>query len=637
MNEANPGKPAPRAAVWLRRWVPALLVALPLTGPAPWAAAQPGSQPEAPPAGEVAPAGGGEAAAPQGGEPAGAEGADGPHAYLDPLERDTPRGALGGFLRAARAGRWEEAARYLDLSALPEAEREERGPLLARHLKRVIDRSLWIDLEGIADRPEGDLGEEGVGRNRERVGFIPLPGGGRAAVLLERGSEDGERVWRVASATVERVPELYEELGYGVLDEWLPAPFFDWSFAEIQLWQWIGLALLLLVCWALSWLLARLAMKIIQPLARRSVTTIDDQLLENGAAPLRFLIGLGLFTLGVLALRLAVPAERFFVRTVQALVVVAVIYLAFRLVDIFSHWSRDRLMERGQVSAIGMLPLARKTFKVFLMTLGVLAVMQNLGVNVTALITGLGVGGLAIALAAQKSIENLFGGMTLVVDQPVRVGDFCRFGDQVGTVETVGLRSTRIRTLDRTLVTIPNAQFSEMKLETFAARDRIRLILQLGLRYETTPDQMRYVLVELRKVLYAHPRVLEDPARVRFVGFGASSLDLEVFAYADTTDFNEFLAIREDVFLRIMDVIEASGTGFAFPSQTLYMERGAGPDPERTREAEARVAAWRERGELQLPHFTREEIDALDDTLDYPPTGSAWKPPEERGGGGGER
>jgi MscS family membrane protein len=322
---------------------------------------------------------------------------------------------------------------------------------------------------------------------------------------------------------------------------------------------------------------------------------------------------------------------------VQALVVVAVIYLAFRLVDIFSHWSRDRLMERGQVSAIGMLPLARKTFKVFLMTLGVLAVMQNLGVNVTALITGLGVGGLAIALAAQKSIENLFGGMTLVVDQPVRVGDFCRFGDQVGTVETVGLRSTRIRTLDRTLVTIPNAQFSEMKLETFAARDRIRLILQLGLRYETTPDQMRYVLVELRKVLYAHPRVLEDPARVRFVGFGASSLDLEVFAYADTTDFNEFLAIREDVFLRIMDVVEASGTGFAFPSQTLYMERGAGPDPERTREAEARVAAWRERGELQLPHFTREEIDALDDTLDYPPTGSAWKPPEERGGGGGER
>jgi MscS family membrane protein len=375
-------------------------------------------------------------------------------------------------------------------------------------------------------------------------------------------------------------------------------------------------------------------MRIIQPLARRSVTTIDDQLMENGAAPLRFLFGLGLFTLGVVALRLSVPAEAFLLDAVQALVVVAIVYLAFRLVDIFSRWSQDRLLDRGQVAAVGMLPLARKTAKVFLAALGLLAVLQNVGVNVTALIAGLGVGGLAIALAAQKSIENLFGGMTLVVDQPVRVGDFCRFGDQVGTVEAVGLRSTRLRTLDRTVVTIPNAQFSEMKLETFAARDKIRMIFKIGLRYETTPDQVRWILVELRKLLYAHPRVHEDPARIRFVGFGAYSLDLEVFAYAVTDDFNEFLAIQEDVLLRIMDVVEASGSGFAFPSQTLYMERGGGVDRERGETAAAEVAAWRERRELQLPHFSREAIDALDDTLDYPPRGSSLAGAGEAGGGG---
>jgi MscS family membrane protein len=349
---------------------------------------------------------------------------------------------------------------------------------------------------------------------------------------------------------------------------------------------------------------------------------------------LRFLFGLGLFTLGVVALRLSVPAEAFLLDAVQALVVVAIVYLAFRLVDIFSRWSQDRLLDRGQVAAVGMLPLARKTAKVFLAALGLLAVLQNVGVNVTALIAGLGVGGLAIALAAQKSIENLFGGMTLVVDQPVRVGDFCRFGDQVGTVEAVGLRSTRLRTLDRTVVTIPNAQFSEMKLETFAARDKIRMIFKIGLRYETTPDQVRWILVELRKLLYAHPRVHEDPARIRFVGFGAYSLDLEVFAYAVTDDFNEFLAIQEDVLLRIMDVVEASGSGFAFPSQTLYMERGGGVDRERGETAAAEVAAWRERRELQLPHFSREAIDALDDTLDYPPRGSSLAGAGEAGGGG---
>jgi MscS family membrane protein len=201
-------------------------------------------------------------------------------------------------------------------------------------------------------------------------------------------------------------------------------------------------------------------------------------------------------------------------------------------------------------------------------------------------------------------------------------------------VEAVGLRSTRLRTLDRTVVTIPNAQFSEMKLETFAARDKIRMIFKIGLRYETTPDQVRWILVELRKLLYAHPRVHEDPARIRFVGFGAYSLDLEVFAYAVTDDFNEFLAIQEDVLLRIMDVVEASGSGFAFPSQTLYMERGGGVDRERGETAAAEVAAWRERRELQLPHFSREAIDALDDTLDYPPRGSSLAGAGEAGGGG---
>ncbi|HEX6204062.1 MAG TPA: mechanosensitive ion channel family protein, partial [Thermoanaerobaculia bacterium] len=462
--------------------------------------------------------------------------------------------------------------------------------------------------------------------------------GGRAEVLLERVREDGEPVWKVASPTVSRVPDLYQVFGYGPLEEWLPAPFFELALFEIQLWQWIGLALLLLVAWAIAWLLARLALTVLRPLARRSTTDVDDELLEGGAPPLHLLIGLGIFTLGVLALKLVVPAERFFLNAVQALVVFSVVFLAFRLVDIASRWSRDRLTAGGQVAAISMLPLARKTTKVFLAVFGLLAVLQNVGLNVTALVAGLGVGGLAIALAAQKTIENLFGGMTLVIDQPVRVGDFCRFdGDKLGTVETIGLRSTRIRTLDRTVVTIPNGDFAQMKLETFAARDRIRFLHKLGLRYETTPDQLRHVLVELRRVLYSHPRVLEDPSRVRFVGFGASSLDLEVFAYVETTDFNEFLAVQEDLMLRFIDVVAASGTGFAFPSQTLYLGRDQGLDEERSRAAEARVAEWRRTGTLQLPHFSRREIDELHGRLDYPPEGSELAAAEGAGDGGPPR
>jgi small-conductance mechanosensitive channel len=209
------------------------------------------------------------------------------------------------------------------------------------------------------------------------------------------------------------------------------------------------------------------------------------------------------------------------------------------------------------------------------------------------IVAGLGIGGLAVALAAQKTVENLFGGLTLITDQPVRAGDFCRVGGWIGTVEDVGLRSTRIRTLDRTVVTIPNAAFAAMELENFARRDRIFFHPILNLRYETTPDQLRWLLVALKRLLVSHPMVSPEPARVRFVALGAHSLDLELFAYVRTTDFDEFLAVQEDLLLRIMDLVEESGTGFAFPSQTLY----AAPDP--GVDAERRVRAVEHHDDLE--------------------------------------
>jgi MscS family membrane protein len=270
-----------------------------------------------------------------------------------------------------------------------------------------------------------------------------------------------------------------------------------------------------------------------------------------------------------------------------------------------------------------MVPVGGKAAKVTLLGLALLAVLQNVGVNITGILAGLGIGGLAVALAAQKTVENVFGGITLILDQPVRVGDFCRFGERVGTVEEIGLRSTRIRTLDRTVVAVPNAEFVTLHLENFTRRDRIWLKTTIGLRYETTPDQLRHVLVEVRAMLYAHPRIDPAPARIRFVGFGAHSLDLEIFAYVQTTSYDEFLAVQEDIYLRIIDIVAASGTGFAFPSQTLYLASDAGLDGARGHEAEARVRAWRERGELCLPEFPRERVDALRASLDYPPNGAA--------------
>ena len=247
---------------------------------------------------------------------------------------------------------------------------------------------------------------------------------------------------------------------------------------------------------------------------------------------------------------------------------------------------------------------------------------DRLGVPVYGIVAGLGVGGLAVALAAQPTLENLIGGLNLFADRPIRVGDLCKYGTDLGTVEAIGIRSTRIRGNDRTLTTIPNAALAKMPIVNLTRRDRMLIKAVIGLRYETGPEQLRYVLVKLREMLLGHPRVHPDPVRARFIGFGASSLDIEVFAYVMTSDWAEFLGIQEDILLRVMDIVEQSGTGFAFPSRTLYFARDGGLDAPRTESAEAQVRQWQDEGCLPFPNFSPEQMRQRRGTVVYPPPGS---------------
>jgi MscS family membrane protein len=538
------------------------------------------------------------------------------------LQGDNPRAAMQGYLEACRAGDYERAADYLDLRGLAPAVRSSRGPVLARELKAVLDRTLWVDLDKLNDAPEGARDDE-LAPQRDRVGTIDTARGA-VPVLLERvKGENGKLVWKIASTTVAQIPKLFDELGYGPLSEYLPDVFFEIQFFELQLWQWLGLLALVTIAALLSWLATAAIVRAVQPLVARSRVTFDDRFVQLAAGPLRLLIGLWVFAAGTYPLALAVPVQALLGTLAKAGTIIAVTWFLVRVVDVAAQTIEERLMARGQTAALSVLPLGRRTVQVLVLALALLAVLQNLGINVTGILAGLGIGGLAVALAAQKTVENLFGGVTLLADQPVRVGDFCRFGDRVGTVEEVGLRSTRVRTLDRTVVTIPNGEFSALQLENFAKRDRIWFHPTIGLRYETTADQLRYVLVELKRLLVAHPKVDPDPARPRFVQFGAYSLDIEIFAYVLTSDINEFLAVQEDLLLRIMDIVEASGSGFAFPSQTIYAGKDDGLDTEKSRAAEAQVHQWREARTLGLPSFKPEQLAELRATLDYPPKGSA--------------
>lgn len=276
--------------------------------------------------------------------------------------------------------------------------------------------------------------------------------------------------------------------------------------------------------------------------------------------------------------------------------------------------------------------LARLLFRLVGIVIAAFVVIyaaEFFGLSIAPLVAGLGVGGLALALAIRPTLENVIGGFTLFADRPVRVGDFCRYGSEVGMVHEIGLRSTRIRSLERTLVTIPNAEFSQMNLENFAVRDTRLLRTTLNLRLDTTMDQLRYVLAELRKLLLGHPMVTESPARVRFVDFGDYSLDVEVFAYLRCRDQDTYLAVREDILFRIAEVVRQSGTGLAYPTKTVRFGRDPGLDAERGQDAEMHVQAWRERGALPFPEFTKAERTEIEDSLDYPPEGSPGHEPRD--------
>jgi MscS family membrane protein len=190
---------------------------------------------------------------------------------------------------------------------------------------------------------------------------------------------------------------------------------------------------------------------------------------------------------------------------------------------------------------------------------------------VTSVLAGLGLGGLALALGAQKTLENVFGAFALAVDQPFREGDFVKVGDLMGTVESIGLRSTRVRTLERTVVTIPNGKLSELHLESFAPRDQIRLTTTLGLVYSTSAAQVQQVRDEVEKLLHAEQKVVSGTVLVRLAALGSSSLDLEVSAYFQVTDFNEFRVIRERVLLAMLRVVEKANTALAYPTSTVQV------------------------------------------------------------------
>ena len=252
---------------------------------------------------------------------------------------------------------------------------------------------------------------------------------------------------------------------------------------------------------------------------------------------------------------------------------VALLWAGFLTLDAFERHIYDRFVRQGRPAAATVIPLLDKVAKAAWALLISVVFLENLGLDIKALLAGLGVGGLAVALAGQKTMENLFGGLVLVLDQPVRAGDFCRFGDQTGEVLEVGLRSIKLRTADRTVITVPNGEFSQLVLENYARRDKIRFSANLALRTDTGADRVRTIIASLERVLFADPEVDDGLARrVRFIQVNSYSLDLEVFCYFKGSDWERFMLWRQALLLNLLGTVEREGGRLAFPTQTSISE-----------------------------------------------------------------
>jgi len=487
------------------------------------------------------------------------------------VARDSPRASIVDFLGLVRSGDFAKAADYLELAPADRG----HGPELARRLGAVLDRKAWVELESLSPLPTGNI-TDGLSPFTDELGQIEGPDGIPEPVRIVRRKRDNVR-WLFSNATVTRIDGWYERLGDRWMLEHLPEPLLRVGPRELMWWQWLALPLFLIVSLLIGMALSKLTEKALCKVAARSRTGWDDAMVQRMKRPFTLWWSLAVAYLLLPWLALYEPAEKFVLTTMHTFFLVGLFWALARVIDVGAEAVFRSPWAATRATAGSLVSLGARVAKVAVVVIAAIALLSQLGYPVASILAGLGVGGLAVALAAQKTVENLFGAFSIGADQPFREGDLVRVDDFVGTVELIGLRSTKFRTADRTLISIPNGKLADMKLETLAVRDRLRFAATVGLARSTSAQQLRQVIEGFESLLKAHPRLWQTSSAVRFEKYGPSSLDLDVSAYFDTRDMAEFQLIRQELLLQFMNIIERAGTSLALPASSVQLMNGTRP------------------------------------------------------------
>ncbi|MCL2725481.1 MAG: mechanosensitive ion channel family protein [Polyangiaceae bacterium] len=480
---------------------------------------------------------------------------------------DSPRANYRAFLDLCDRGRYGDAARYL---AVPRG-MEARGAELARKLHDVLSERLWIDPDRLSPSSDGNKNDN-LSADTEELGTLKDDKERTVAIRLIRRdprSVDDEPRWVFARSTVQNIDSLYATLKARWLRDRLAAPLLERGWYALYYWQWIALPALALLCLGVGRALAWIGGLVVLRLSAK--WKWSRALVHALRRPVTMGLALALFWVTVPYFALTLLAEDTLARLLRALGYLAFFWALLLLVRFAgaemtrAPWAQSRPTVRSFTS-VGV-----KLGKVMVAVLAAMVALSELGYPVTSIVAGLGLGGVALALAAQKTVENLFGSLSILADQPFTVGETIRFDTVEGTVENIGLRSTRVRTADRTLVVIPNGKLADMRIESLGPRDRIRFSTKVQLARSTPTKTIHDVVDEIRAMLKAHPRIYKQDVLVYFTGIAESSFDIDVIALVETRSFEEFTTIRGDLILSIIGIVEHAETTLAVPTRSLIV------------------------------------------------------------------
>ena len=506
----------------------------------------------------------------------------------DPLGRENPRGCILGFIRVAQEEKYSVAIQYFQPAAPRLRTSREEEETLTEQLLVILNHNYAGPLDFISRDPLGKL-DDGLPEDQEKVSGVLGTSDEFPVYLVRREDEQGRKLWYFARATLDKVPHAYETLQFPTFEKQIPTVLVEHRWLAVPLWQWIAMLLFIPV----SLLIGRLLTLVFEVLHRQYRKSRHLSMIPVSRF---FSLGPGTFAYAILlhywfvsSIGTSLLYRLYYRRIIWILLTVAFYWILTRITRAISARIGASFASRGMLAERSIVSLLRRFVEVLIFMLVTLFVLSGLGVDVSTALAGVGIGGLALGLGAQKTFENMFGGVSILFDKVIQIGDPCKINNQVGTVEDIGLRSTRFRTTERTLLTIPNGTLATATIENLRFRDKFLCQQTIRLRYDLSPDHIRFVLGEIRQLFLDDPKVEDSTSRAQFVRFADYALEVEIYVYILEPDYNAFLKSQEALLLRVMDKLEQFGVVVALPTQTTFVTKDSWTDPRKEETLKAAI------------------------------------------------